>query len=111
MLTNTLPVATNSVYGDVSGTELANGNGYTTGGAASTPTLTNASGTEKLGRNERGWTASGTMGPFRYAIFYDSSAANKALIGWWDYGSALTMNSGDTFTVSFDAVNGILQIA
>jgi hypothetical protein len=32
VLTNTLPVAANHVYSDISGAELANGNGYTTGG-------------------------------------------------------------------------------
>lgn len=31
MLTNTAPVATNTKYADISATELANGNGYTTG--------------------------------------------------------------------------------
>ena len=40
MLTNTVPVATNHVYSDISATELANGNGYTTGGATVTGTGT-----------------------------------------------------------------------
>lgn len=112
MFTNTVPVATNSIYSDISGNELANGNGYTTGGLASTPTLTNASGTEKLVGTNVVLTASGAVGPFRYVVIYDSTpASNKTLMGWWDYGSSVTMASGDTFTVSFDGTNGILQLA
>jgi len=113
MLTNTAPVATNSIYSDISATELANGNGYTTGGNAAAPTLSNAGGTEKLVcANPTTWTASGAVGPFRYVVLYDSTpASNKALIGWWDYGSSITMALNDTFTVTFDGTNGVLQLA
>lgn len=50
--------------------------------------------------NEVVWTANGgSIGPFEYAVLYDVSAANEDLIGWWSYGSALTINDGETFTV------------
>jgi hypothetical protein len=116
MLTNTAPVATNAVYADVSGTELANGNGYTTGGATiSGVTSTQTTGTYKLVGTLASptWTASGSMGPFRYAIFYDTTPASplKPLIAWWDYGSSLTLSAGQTFTVSLDGTNGIFQEA
>lgn len=111
MLTNTAPVATNAVYGDISGTELAAAHGYATGGNATTPTLSNASGTEKLVGTDAVFTAtSDGMGPFRYAVLYSVTATNKDLIGWWDYGSSITLNNGETFTVHFDASNGILQL-
>lgn len=111
-LTNTAPVATNSIYSDISANDLSTANGYTAGGAATTPTLTNTSGTDKLVGTNVTWSASGAVGPFRYAVLYDSTpASNKALIGWWDYGSSITMANGDTFTVTFDATNGILQLA
>ena len=111
-LTNTAPVATNSIYSDISVNDLATGNGYTNGGSATTPTLSNSSGTEKLVGTNVTWTATGAIGPFRYAVLYDSTpASNKTLIGWWDYGSSITMASGDTFTVSFDGTNGILQLS
>ena len=112
MLTNTAPVATNSIYSDISGNEVSNGNGYSTGGAAVTPTLTNSSGTEKLVGTNASWSATGAVGPFRYAVLYDSTpASNKTLIGWWDYGSSITMANGDSFAVNFDGTNGILQLA
>jgi hypothetical protein len=110
MLTNTAPVATNSVYSDVSGTELANGNGYTTGGlATSTTSSSQTAGLYKLIVGSPTLTASGSVGPFRYAILYDT-VGSKDLIGWWDYGSSITLNSGDTFQISTDAVNGVIQL-
>ena len=94
MLTNTLPVATNHVYSDISGGEVANGNGYTTGGGTVTGTgYTNSSGTSTLAGSAFTWTSStGNMGPFRYVVAYDSTPATKTLLGWWDYGSSVTLN-------------------
>ena len=114
MLSNTATVATNSVYGDVSGAEVANGNGYTTGGIAATITSsTQTSGTEKWILQSVVWTATGAVGPFRYATLYNFSQASpaKPLIAWWDYGSSVTLANGDTFTVAFDGTNGVLTIA
>lgn len=116
MLTNTAPVATNSVYADVSTNELASGNGYTTGGAAITTTSsTQTGGVEKLiiAAANPTWTATGSMGPFRYAVLYDFTASSplKPLIGWWDNGSSVTLTTGQTFTVTYDATNGVLQIS
>ena len=104
MLTNTAPVATNHVYGDISSNELANGNGYTTGGATVAGAgYTNSSGTSTFTANPTTWTSStGSMGPFRYVVYYDSTPSTKTLIGWYDYGSSITLNgaNGDTFTVT-----------
>ncbi|HEV2674169.1 MAG TPA: hypothetical protein VGV37_06465 [Aliidongia sp.] len=113
MLTNTAPVAANVQYSDISATELANGNGYTTGGAAVTIAgSTQTAGTYKLAcTTPVVTTATGALGPFRYAVLYDTTPTTKSLIGFWDYGSALTLASGDTFTVTFDAANGIFQLA
>ena len=67
LLTNTAPSATNSVYSDISATELANGNGYTTGGSAVTGVaLSNVSGEEIMAANPTTWTSNtGNMGKFR----------------------------------------------
>ncbi len=43
----------------------------------------------------------GTVGPFQFVILYNDTHASDALIGWWDYGSAVTLQDGETFTVDF----------
>ena len=52
------------------------------------------------------------MGPFRYVVLYNDTPIPPAdpLIGWYDYGSDLTLLSGETFTIDFDNVNGALTL-
>lgn len=112
MLTNTAPVATNSIKGDL--TDLTAGNGYTAGGTAATiSSCAQTSGTLKLVLADVVWTATGSMGPFRYDVLYNDTPTSPAdpLIGWWDYGSAVTLASGETFTTDYDPTTGALQIA
>lgn len=109
-LTNSAPVNTNTVLANI--TQIANGNGYTTGGTAATITSSaQSSGTYKLVLGDVVFTASGSMGPFRYAVLYNDTATNDELIAFWDYGSSITLASGETFTVDFNATNGVLTIA
>ncbi len=109
LLTNTAPVATNSVYSDISAAQVANGNGYTTGGSTATYTSwSNSSGTSKLILQDVVFTATGAVGPFRYAVLYD--ATSTTLIGWWDYGSSISLANADTFTVDFDQSGGIFTL-
>lgn len=112
MLTNTAPVATNDTFDDL--TEISAGNGYTARGTATTITVTRSSGTTKVAGSDVVFTASGgTIGPFRYAVLYRDTAvdATSWLWSWWDYGASITLASGETFTVDFDATNGIFQVA
>lgn len=109
-LTNTAPVNTNTVLANI--TQIANGNGYTTGGTTATmSTSAQTSGTYKLVLADVVFTASGAVGPFQYAVLYSDTATNDELIAWWDYGTPVTLASGDTFTVDFDASGGVLTIA
>lgn len=109
MLTNTLPTAANAVKTDI--TEISAGNGYTAGGTAAALTSnTQTSGVQKLILGNVVFTATGSVGPFRYAVLYNSTAASGNLIAWWDYGSSLSLNNTDTFTVAFDATNGVEQL-
>ena len=113
-LSNTATVATNSVYGNISANDLSTANGYTAGGTAATITSsTQTSGTEKWILQSVVFTATGAVGPFRYATLYNATQTTplKPLIAWWDYGSSVTLADGDTFTVAFDGTNGVLTIA
>lgn len=108
MLSNIAPVATNAVKADL--TDIAAGNGYAAGGSQATGnTYVQASGLAKLLATDVTITASGgSIGAFRYAILYNDTATNKELIGWFDYGAAITLNNGEAFLVDFDGTNGIL---
>ena len=105
-LTNTAPSATNTVLAnitEISYTNLSSRN-VTTAGSSQT------SGLYKLLLTDLVLTASGSVGPFRYIVLYNDTATNDELIGWYDYGSALTLASGETLTIDFDGTNGALSI-
>lgn len=107
MLTNTAPSSSNTVAGDI--TQISAGTGYTTGGTAATTTSSaQTSGTYKLVLADVTFTATGAMGPFRYAVLYNDTSATDPLIGYWDYGSSITSQNGETFTTDFDATSGVL---
>ena len=78
-----------------------------------TTSSTQTSGMYKLVLADLTLTSSGgTTGPFRYVYIYDDTVTVPAdpLVGYYDYGSALTLNDGDSLTVDFSAANGVLQI-
>jgi len=112
-LTNSAPVATNAVFGDI--TEISAGNGYSAGGTQATfASGVQSSGTYKLVLNDVIFTASGgSIGPFRYIVLYNSTpvSPNKPLIGYYDYGTNLTITSGNSFLVDLDQTNGVLTLA
>lgn len=109
MLTNSAPIAANTVKTDI--TEISAGNGYTAGGTQAVQSSSaQAAGLYKLVLADVVFTASGgSIGPFRYAVLYNDTAAGKELIGWWDYASAITLASGEIFTWDADPTNGVLQ--
>jgi hypothetical protein len=111
VLTNSAPTSSMAALSEI--TQVANGNGYTTGGTAATiSSSAQSSGTYKLVLADVVFTAStGTIGPFRYAALHNDTSTTDLLIGYWDYGSSITLQDTETFTVDFDATNGVLQLA
>lgn len=101
LLSNTTPVATNAVKGDL--TEITQHNGYSAP-VTCTNVGTNTTGTLTVSGTAITITASGgTIGPFQYACMYNSTAGTVPLVAWWDYGSALTLQDGDSLTLKFNS--------
>lgn len=111
LLTNSAPVATNTVKANL--TEISAVNGYSAGGGtAAFVSDADTSGTTKLILGQVVFTASGgSFGPFQYAVLYNSTAASGNLIAWWDYGAAVTITNGNSFTVALDQTNGVFTLA
>jgi hypothetical protein len=106
-LTNTAPVAGNSLLANI--TEITYTNLSTRNLTTSASSQTG--GLYKLVVNDITLTSTGgSTGPFRYVVVYNSTAAGGPLIGFFDYGSSITLLSGESLTVDFDQVNGILTI-
>lgn len=113
MLTNSAPSAANTVKADI--TEITAANGYSAGGMTlASVTLSETSGTAKVVIADNVLTATGAVGPFRYVVIYNDTPTTPLadpLVCWYDYGSAITLANGETFTIDFDATNGLWQLA
>ncbi len=98
-LTNSAPSATNSVLTDItqiSYTNLSSRN-------ITTSSSSQSAGTYSLVFADLTLTASGSVGPFRYVVIYDDTVVNDPLVGWYDYGSSITMASSETLLIDFGA--------
>lgn len=104
-LTNTAPVATNTVFANI--TEISAGNGYTAGGMTlDSVTLSETAGTAQVSIADEVLTASGgSIGPFRYVVIYNDTPTSPAdpLVNWYDYGASITLLTGETFTIDFQS--------
>jgi hypothetical protein len=106
-LTNTAPVAGNSLLANI--TEITYTNLSTRN--LTTTASSQTGGLYKLVVSDITLTSTGgSTGPFRYVVVYNSTAAGGPLIGFFDYGSSITLLSGESLTVDFDQVNGLLTI-
>lgn len=101
-LTNAAPdVAADADKADLA--EIANENGY----AAPVDiqnTYSESGGTGTLAAVDIEITASGgTVGPFRYVVIYNDNHGTDGLVCYWDYGSEITLQNGEKFTIDFGA--------
>jgi hypothetical protein len=102
-LTNATPSASaDAIKTDLA--EITAENGYPSGGTDIQNDLSETAGVATLTGTDVVFTASGgSFGPFRYVVLYNDTAGDDNLIAWWDYGAAITVNTGETFTVDFGA--------
>lgn len=112
-LSNTAPnQTTGSVIGDI--TQISAGNGYSTGGQSldsdSWAETSASSGVWRFTTADEVFTASGgSIATFRYIVVYNDTAASDQLIGYLDYGSAVDVTSGNTFTIDV-GTNGFFEL-
>lgn len=113
LLTNTVPNAADTVVDTTTGTctvkatsnaaEIAAASGYAKGGPTiTTPIWAQTSGTARFYGVKIVVTAGASIGPFQYAVLYNDSkgtTATRPVIGWFNYGAAVTLGIGETFTI------------
>jgi hypothetical protein len=106
-LTNTAPVAGNTVLANITQITYTNLNARTLTVSGSAQT----GGVYKLSITDKTLTSTGgSTGPFRYVVLFNQTATNDELIGWYDYGSSITLGDGESLLLNFDDANGVLTI-
>lgn len=102
------PVNTNAVLADLTQISYTNCSAR----AITTSSSTQTSGTYKLVLTDLVLTAGGgAIAAFRYVVIYNDTAASDELVGFYDYGAALTLNDTETLTADFDGSAGAMTLA
>lgn len=94
------PVNTNTVLANLTQVSYTNLSSRVVTGV----TAEHTSGTVTFTADDLVLTSSGgSTGPFRYIVLYNDDPTSPAdpLIGWYDYGSDITLGSGETLTIDF----------
>lgn len=107
------PNADHTQLSDCGDNQVANGNGYTSGGVEVTGTITDDDGNNRVvfDISNPEWTASGgSIGPFRYGVLYDDTSADNLLIYCFDFGSDKTADAGAPITIVIDSA-GLFRIS
>lgn len=101
--------ATNTLLTEVNTNEVANGNGYTTGGATlANVTWAHTTGTVKFDSDDVTWSASGGSITAYHGVIYDDTVVSPAdaLCIDINFDGVQTASDGNTFTVAPNASNG-----
>jgi hypothetical protein len=104
------PIATNTVLANLTQITYTN----LSSRVLTVSTSAQTTGTYKLVLADLILTASGgSVAPFRYIVIYNDTPTSPLdpLIGWYDYTTDLTLANGETLTIDFDQVNGVLTLA
>lgn len=107
-LSNTLPVAGNSILGNITEISYANLSARTITKTSSAQTA----GLYKLTLTDLVLTASGAVATFRYVVVFNQAPASPLdpLLGFYDHGSAVTLANGETYTIDWDDSGGFITI-
>lgn len=111
-LTNTAPGATMDKISCI--TTIATGNGWATDVALAIADATATVATYALFFTDVTIDNSAGSDPcatFRYVVIYNSNDATNHLVGWYDYGTAVVLSSGEKFVIDFDSTNGCIRVA
>lgn len=100
------PANTNAVLADL--TEIA----YTnlSSRVVTVTSCSQTSGTLKWILQDLTLTATGDVAAFQYIVLYDADSVGSSLIGYFDYGSEITLHNGDSVVLGFDASTGAISI-
>jgi len=98
-LTNTTPTTTWTQLSDLTEVSYTN----LSSRVITTTSSSSSAGTYTLALEDLELTASGAVGPFRYIYIYNDTATNDELIGYIDYGSAVSLTDTQIFTIDFNA--------
>lgn len=98
-LTSVAPVNTNEVLASLTEISYTNFSTRIITGA----TAEQAAGIATLTADDLVLTASNTTPSFRYIVLYNDDPVSpaKPLIGWYDYGSDIVLQAGETLTIDF----------
>lgn len=103
-LTNTAPnAAADDELVDI--TQIAAGNGYTTGGfAVANVTVSETAGDATISADDLVIAASGgTMATWRYLVLYNGTSTGDKLVGYFDAGEAISLADGASRTLQLSS--------
>lgn len=97
--------ATHTTLAATGGTEVANANGYTTGGVALTgvAVTTVTTNDAKFDANDASWTAAGGAITASYGILYNDTDTNDPPLAFIDFGGSESAGDGTDFKVIWNA--------